>query len=119
MLYDASQRASEYVLDSSPGDSEAAIGVRNRSASASRRLFRYFGQKKVWLPKDCAKKVEAYTEQLLHLQLERQESEKVSWRRDLGPDAWTTIATTLPAAREALADELRRLVDPRLPRNAG
>jgi len=111
-------------MNSSPDGSEEAKALQKAAHTASRSLLKYFERKKLWLPRECCDKVEAFTKELWHLQVtrhifsyDREGSDNFIERRNIElQQAWTSVQESLPAAREALAEELRRLLDPGLSR---
>ncbi|HWS69799.1 MAG TPA: hypothetical protein VN325_44095 [Steroidobacteraceae bacterium] len=123
-LVDAARRTGDYVGTHGADRSPEVIAAHKAAGKANWDLFDYLDLQRIWLPKECCEKVEAFTDELRDLAVTRQVfsldrlgSESFYERRsDELLRIWDKLQKKVPAAQEALAQEFRILVDPRLSR---
>jgi hypothetical protein len=122
-IVEARDKTNEYFIDSSPDRKD---GVANQRAvvawNAISSAINYFERRSVWLPKTCCDKVQEVIQLMRHVQTTRR---AFGYDRH-GPPAYTEkqneammaafqqLEKHVPEALQALAQEMRSLVDPRV-----
>jgi hypothetical protein len=122
-LVDALEKTERYVHNSSEDDSDLAKRLNQEALEAIGAASNYFNRQRVWLPRDSSEKIGALMRELRSLQIARQ---VFGWRdkghrvsdeisREGMSQALVTLQEKVPNAIAALEDEMRALLDPRLP----
>ena len=119
-IVEASESTGDYVMNSSPDESERSLRLGQVAYDTLEAMRRYFFRKKVWLPKQSCASIEQYFGQLKRLNIGRQvfapgrraNDNFAQIQQAEMSKMWMEIQTSLPAALESLADELRKLVEP-------
>jgi len=118
----AARMTNEYVGTHSSERSPETIAAQKAAIDANRDILFYMDKQKIWLPKECCEKVDAFTGELINIavtrqvfNLERHGTENFYEQRSNELlRIWDAVQKKVPAALEALAQEFRILVDPRL-----
>jgi hypothetical protein len=119
----AAANATRFVVMTSFQSSELDA-IRERASSRWTEAARYFERQRVWLPKECCDSTHGFLEKLQDLYWEPITFNPTDdggaigeYRKDYDrAAAWKMASEDLPIILEGLANQMRMLLDPRIPK---